>query len=266
MHTWQTHIPALVRILGTDAFPASLDQALRDLVPFDLSCAFAYTLETRPQLIHDGLRNVSSAAVMSNYLNGTYLLDAVYDACRRATPAGLYRLKDLAPDDFFEGDYYNSPEFHPCISMETGSLSEEIVFLTRSDGVYFAYSLLRQRQHAAFSEPEFAALRSVADTVIAFMEQQWKSLAASQNSARTLPNDNDMRLSRAMETFGQDRLTAREQAIAGMILQGHSSLSIAANLNLSEGTVKNHRKHIYAKLGIYSQSGLFKLFIDHIFG
>lgn len=262
--SWADALPSLIRAIGTDRFAPALDDALRGVASFDISCIFSYTLRARPQLLHDGLNQVSTPAVMASYLNGTYLLDAVYDACRRDMPTGLYRLSALAPDQFFEGDYYNSPEFHPCISMETGALAEEIVFFTRVGDAYIAYSLLRQRGHPPFSPPEFTALQSTATTVVALMESQWRGrLPAIGDAERKDPKD--AQLSQAMDTFGGDVLTARERLIASMILRGHSTVSIAANLGLSEGTVKNHRKHIYAKLQIYNQSGLFSLFIKHIF-
>jgi DNA-binding CsgD family transcriptional regulator len=47
-----------------------------------------------------------------------------------------------------------------------------------------------------------------------------------------------------------DSLSAREQMVAQLVLRGHSSFSIARTLEIAEGTVKNHRKSIYAKLGL----------------
>jgi DNA-binding CsgD family transcriptional regulator len=58
--------------------------------------------------------------------------------------------------------------------------------------------------------------------------------------------------------------TARETEIAALILQGHSNVSIGQALKISGETVKVHRKHLYAKLSISSQTELFLLFIDRI--
>jgi DNA-binding NarL/FixJ family response regulator len=65
----------------------------------------------------------------------------------------------------------------------------------------------------------------------------------------------------AFERFGQDTLSPREQMVVQLILRGHSAHSIARSLEIAEGTVKNHRKSIYAKLGISSQQELFSRFI-----
>ncbi|EMV9186339.1 helix-turn-helix transcriptional regulator, partial [Escherichia coli] len=46
----------------------------------------------------------------------------------------------------------------------------------------------------------------------------------------------------------------------------HSSASVAEQLDISPGTVKIHRKNLYAKLGIGSQSELLGLFIRELAG
>ncbi|MBS0975761.1 response regulator transcription factor, partial [Serratia rubidaea] len=58
-------------------------------------------------------------------------------------------------------------------------------------------------------------------------------------------------------------LTPREREIVDLILAGQGSPQIAARLFISLGTVKNHRKNIYGKLGIGSQAELFSLLLGH---
>jgi DNA-binding CsgD family transcriptional regulator len=53
------------------------------------------------------------------------------------------------------------------------------------------------------------------------------------------------------------RLTEREYDIVLLILRGYPTASIAERLNLSLGTVKNHRSRIYAKLDITTERELF---------
>ncbi len=262
---WQEATPALVGRIGSEGFARALDEALRAVAPFDLSCTFAYPGRATPLFLHNGLGDVSSPQIMSNYLNGTYLLDAVYTACAHLTPAGLYRLKTLAPDAFFEGEYYNSPDVHPCISMETGSLAEEIVFLVPLEGTfYLAYSLLRQNGSPEFSDAEFTRLRQTATMVLALLAQHWRKLSPPQGQAAFLPRDGHDDIEHAFGSFAPTKLTAREQTIVSLILRGHSSISIGKLLDIAEGTVKIHRRNIYAKLAISSQTELFNLFIQHL--
>ena len=69
-----------------------------------------------------------------------------------------------------------------------------------------------------------------------------------------------------MQTFGSGVLTPREPEVVRLILQGHSTPSAAAYLGIAQGTVKVHRHHAYAKLGISSQAELFSMASRHLAG
>ena len=51
-------------------------------------------------------------------------------------------------------------------------------------------------------------------------------------------------------------LTARELEVARLVAQGLSNKSVAARLNITEGTVKLHIHHVYAKLGLDGRMAL----------
>jgi DNA-binding CsgD family transcriptional regulator len=50
------------------------------------------------------------------------------------------------------------------------------------------------------------------------------------------------------------------------VLRGHSSEAIGDALGIASGTVKIHRKNIYAKLGIGSQAELISMFLASLSG
>lgn len=56
-------------------------------------------------------------------------------------------------------------------------------------------------------------------------------------------------------------LTPREQDVAGLVVEGYSSASIAANLNISVRTVDHHRASILAKMQATSLPQLLKLLL-----
>jgi DNA-binding CsgD family transcriptional regulator len=72
------------------------------------------------------------------------------------------------------------------------------------------------------------------------------------------------RLTQCFEQFGESRLTQRERQITQLLLRGHSSKSVARELNIAPGTVMVHKRNLFSKLGITSQYELFSLFIDRL--
>ncbi len=54
-------------------------------------------------------------------------------------------------------------------------------------------------------------------------------------------------------------LSPREREVAGLLVQGCTSEAIALRLDISHHTVRDHRKHIFRKLGITSLAELFAL-------
>ena len=253
----------LIGFLNAPDFPEKLDCELRGFVDFDLTAVIGFPIGEKPVLLHDGLGQISSPLVMDTYLNKTFVLDACYVACAKGVEDGLYRLSELAPDDFFQTNYYNSPEVHPCISLESGSLAEEIVYITQpTSGYYLCYSLMRSSQLPIFAAEEFARLKQMTPVVFSLLAKHWASFYAEKRKIVQPELRNTLDI--AFASFRKEALSPREQLIVSLILRGHSSFSVAQVLGIAEGTVKNHRKHIHSKLGITSQSELFNQFLEHL--
>ena len=70
------------------------------------------------------------------------------------------------------------------------------------------------------------------------------------------------RLTECFENFGDEVLTQRERQITQLLLRGHSTKSVARELNIAPGTVMVHKRNLFSKLGITSQFELFSLFIE----
>jgi len=262
--SWPQHTAEIMAGIGGNELPRALDRSLAQLVSFDMTVIFAYPDGGQPIYLHDGFYGHVPGQALGRYLAGAYLLDPFYTACARRVPPGLYRMRELAPDAFFSGVYVNSPEVHPCISLESGSLAEEIGFMVPlAAGCMASYSLMRRNGRPPFSEAELSLLRHVEPVVRQAIHLHWKDLRAA-GPPGDMPRGAAME--HAFESFADALLSVREQRIVQMILRGHSSHSIAARLGIAEGTVKNHRKSIYAKLEISSQQELFALFIRHLFG
>jgi DNA-binding CsgD family transcriptional regulator len=246
-----------------DDYPGQLVKALQEVAPFEIYTATIFRPNRPPVLLHGNLDEFVPRRVIDNFLTGTYLLDAVYTACCEGVEPGLFRLSELAPDNYFSSDFYNSADFHPCVSDEAGSLAEEIVYMARPvEDLYLVLSLMRTKSVLPFSEPEFEDLKVVAPIVLDTMSSHWQPAVSQALQLDVSPPTST--LDKAFATFAKDRLSPREQTIVSLLLRGHSTLSVAHNLDIAEGTAKVHRRNIYDKLGISSQAQMFLMFCAHI--
>ena len=252
----------IVKSTNTPSYPEEIVSALRHIAPFEIFAFVEYYNDRPPTFLDHNMGAFTNLKVLDNYLSGTYLLDAAYTACRNGIDSGLYRLSELAPDDYFSSEFYNSADFHPCISDQPGSLAEEILYIARrSSNSCLAFSLMRTTSMSPFDNKEFSGLKSMQEIVVETMLRQWPLQILIEPAEHAAADDT---LEKAFSTFAHDTLSPREQTIVSLLLRGHSSLSIAHTLDIAEGTAKVHRKHIYAKLGISSQAQLFLLFCNHI--
>ena len=86
-----------------------------------------------------------------------------------------------------------------------------------------------------------------------------------------LGNDGLRNLVQAVCTVGKTkkstrnsfRLTEREIEVVQAVLEGYSNPEIAAELSLSEQTIKHHLSHIFDKLGVYSRVELALFAVNH---
>lgn len=71
----------------------------------------------------------------------------------------------------------------------------------------------------------------------------------------------------ALTEFSKNHgLTPREVSIVSLVLRGFTNALIASELNISPGTVRNHRHRLYNKLDITTERELFYLFLRMLTG
>ena len=217
---------------------------------------FAYRGNDRPIDLFDSFDPARRDVFVAAYQEGPYLLDPFYRACAEGIAPGLHRLRDLAPDQFQESEYFRS------YYVRTG-LTEEIGFFAPlKTEMMVVISLMRDGRSPGFSDEEMAKLRVVEPIVCAIASQHWRSPGAHRaRPGRSAPQRIDGLLDTVLAAFGCGNLTAREREIVRLLLLGHSIESTANRLSISTGTVKVHRRNIYSKLSIASHSELFSLFI-----
>ena len=237
-------------------FAGTALQRLQKVVSFDYTVVFAYRGNDRPVDLFDSFDPARRDVFVAAYQEGPYLLDPFYRACAEGIAPGLHRLRDLAPDQFQESEYFRS------YYVRTG-LTEEIGFFAPlKTEMMVVISLMRDGRSPGFSDEEMAKLRVVEPIVCAIASQHWRSPGAHRaQPGRSAPQRIDGLLDTVLAAFGCGNLTAREREIVRLLLLGHSIESTANRLSISTGTVKVHRRNIYSKLSIASHSELFSLFI-----
>ncbi len=241
-------LAAAIAALGTAGFCPALTAWLRSVMPCTFTVVFGYQGDSRPLEIHDDFPQARRKVFVSDYVEGPYLLDPFFLGAVRPVPPGLYRLRDLAPDRFYQGEYFRT------YYMRT-EIAEEIGYFAHLPGdAHVVLSLMREEK--VFSQPEFRRLSRISPIVTALMGQHWSGLAEIFAT----------RAARKAELTGQglDRLTPREREIVGYVLKGHSAEATGQALGIASGTVRIHRRNIYAKLGISSQRELFARFLASV--
>ncbi|WP_018152408.1 helix-turn-helix transcriptional regulator [Leeia oryzae] len=255
---WHRAIGSVIDTLDQNEFWLRLTRLLADYVHFDSWVALRFSAHERPLVLaeiplDDGLPD----PLFEDYLSGLYMLDPFFIAARESRREGLIRLDDVAPDRFKSTEYYQR-------YFRLNIVEDEIQLNCLVD--HDATLCLSLGSHRRFSPAELALLAVLSQWLIPLLRQRWRhelrQLAATATpvppatSPSALANRDmlDFRLSGAS-------LSARELEISRLMLSGFSSKGIAQRLGISAETVKVHRKHLYAKLGINSQSELFSLFL-----
>jgi DNA-binding CsgD family transcriptional regulator len=112
-----------------------------------------------------------------------------------------------------------------------------------------------------FSPGQVALLDLIRPWVAGLMRQRLAfEPAAADHAPPRRPGAHDG-FEQAMAQLGTP-LTARELDVIRLILSGRSNKEVANKLSISAETVKVHRRNIYGKLAINSQSELFSLFLN----
>lgn len=254
---WFAALGDLLARAGDHEFPGAFAAAVRRLAPFDYTVSFGYRGTGKPICLHHSFAPKQFDIHVRDYEIGPYLLDPFYKATANGVRSGLYRLADLAPDQFYKSEYYKS------YYVQTGPVDEVAFFTPVRDGWIVVTSLMRAPSQPAFSAHDLRTLRTVEPLLRRIAEAHWRT-DERLKAAHHAEDDKEVlrrTVQEALDARGMPSLTPRELQVVGLVLEGHSSESISNLLGISAGTVRIHRKNIYAKMRISSQRELFSIFI-----
>nr|WP_315235485.1 LuxR C-terminal-related transcriptional regulator [uncultured Albidiferax sp.] len=188
------------------------------------------------------------------FVSGPYVLDPNYQLFLQGCPSGVYWLRDVAPDDFYDSEYYRV--FYSQIG-----LSDSVNLLWRMDeDTALIIFIERSIRHAKFQATDILAMGAVAPIILSATARHYALTATDRDSDKLTHR----KVQSTVENFASSLLTQRERQVLFYMISGYSSALTAAQLKTTEGTIKIHRKNIHRKLDIGSQAELFSLFIHCI--
>jgi DNA-binding CsgD family transcriptional regulator len=243
-----------IRSVGSFEFYEKLEEYLCACMNFDNIVVIIFNGTRTPSIRY---RKIYGADVFkyieSDYLTGAYVLDPIYQFHLERGRSGIYRLLDVAPDQFKRSRYYK------WYYGRIGITDEISVVLTIGKDTTATISMGKDKSSGEmFSGKADANLRRHESVVMALLEGHLNpsgELPVAKPTGLTLAEN----LINAMRSRREVNLSRRQAEVALLILRGHSSPSIGLLLNISPQTVKVFRKQLYSKCNLSSQAELFAL-------
>lgn len=248
---WHQAIGRLIETLDRANFWLALVRMVNGYIPVDSWVALIFS-SGRPQVLAECPgKDGGPDPLFQDYLKGLYLLDPFYLANREAPQSGLFRLADVAPECFEQTDYYQR-------YFRLNVVADEVHINVQLDAQRtLSLSLGSER---LFSPEQIALLSLIQPWVAGLMRQRMAfEREVLEQTAPPTPSWQSWLESTVQQL--ETPLSARELEVGRLMLSGCSNKEIARKLAISAETVKVHRKHMYSKLGIKSQSELFSLFL-----
>lgn len=174
--------------------------------------------------------------------------------CFAAYAAGLYRA-DRSFDDVpaaaglllrMHADEVPSADHREAIYRRHGVQERLSIASREDDGAVFAVNLYRHEHQARFADDEVAAIATQAPLLLALVRRHVQISVPASPRSRLLARC--------------PALTERELDVCERLLRGWTHDGIAADLGLTQATVKTYRARAFARLGLHFRSELFAAF------
>lgn len=237
-----------------------LRQALVSLVDFRNFIVFEYRAQHAPILLDSSFERDYLLRHLRDYLLGLYQLDPFF-AHADGSSAGLYRMRDIAPEGFPQSEYY-------LRHYQATQVNDELRYVVPLGPGRSVHLLIERELPApAYSARELRRLHDVAPFVIAWITQLMQAMQRADAGppaaapATALPALPGFDLRGTILRLLPGEITARECDIVELMLKGHSVKSMSTRLAIEEATVTNHKRNLYAKMHIHSQAQLFDRFL-----
>lgn len=253
---WNRDLSRAISALGSDQFFPALIEAIRGQVPIEYPQIWLYHRDLPPQVLYHEIPAPAVASQVDTYLDGPYREDPFYQTSMNQPRSKFYRLSRITAGKLRESQYYRD------YYAETGTVDEAIYLSRLRAGNVINLCMMRLPQQGEFSEQEYETLYLLAEPVSELI----KSHSEHNDFAVTYliqPGINHQ-IDLAFRTFGSSLLSPREKDVLELMLRGYGTDISATRLGIALETVRRHRKSIYRKLDVSSQTDLFSLFINSL--
>ncbi|WP_280539957.1 LuxR family transcriptional regulator [Chromohalobacter sp. 11-W] len=249
---WHRAFGALADKLDGANFWLATVRTLGRHVDFDTWVVLIFHHRQPPRILAESDEDDGAdEALFQDYQRGLYLLDPFYIDARDHARAGLYTLADVAPQCFQNTEYYQR-------YFQRNIVADEVQFNCPLDAERTLCLSLGSTR--AYSPEALGLLSLVQPWVLALMRQRMHFEFEHEDGTPPGPHPWHPSPQAPRELESHQSLTEREREVSQLMLGGSSTKEIARRMAISVETVRAHKKHLYAKLGINSQSELFALF------
>jgi len=251
---WNRDISRAIGALGTEQFFPNLIEAIRGQVRIDYPQIWLYHRDLPPRVLYHEIPASAVRVQVDKYLEGPYREDPFYQTSMNQPRSKIYRLSRITHNKLQESPYYGKYYGH------TGTVDEAVYLAKLQAGNVINLCMMRLPKHGIFSDSEYENLYLLAEPVSELLKTHSEHNDFAVNNL-IQPGINHQ-IDLAFKTFGASMLSPREKSVLEMMLRGYGTDISAQKLEIAVETVRRHRKSIYRKLDVNSQTDLFSLFIN----
>ena len=251
---WNREISRAIAALGTPEFFPALIAAINGQVQISYPQVWLYHRDLPPKVLYHEIPDSAISSQIDRYLEGPFREDPFYQTSMDRPRSRIYRLSRVTAGKLQLTDYYRN------YYADTGTVDEAVYLSKLRSGNVINISMMRLPRHGEFNEEEYERLYLLADPVAELL----KSHSEHDDFAIThlIQPGIDHQIDLAFQTFGASMLSPREKDVLELMLRGYGTDVSAQRLGIALETVRRHRKSIYRKLDVSSQTDLFSLFIN----
>lgn len=244
-------------LFGKVAVADSLELYKRAVIPFlsrrfsaQSVLAIAFKQSARPEILFRWIPDARLRSTFDEvYGQLGFMLDPFFRRCWQIRDWEACLLRDIAPDRFESSEYFSA-------YFQATNMVDDMGFVARlSEDVAVHLSIGRNSGQRRYRAGDIAKFRQLARVLAPKLRLIMGPILQDTSIASLSLSERFYNLADIRGTS----VSPREAEVAALIVQGHSSRAIALNLSISFHTVKVHRRALYKKLNISSQSELFGL-------